>query len=116
MRHRKKVRKLSRPRDQRRALISNQVRDLLFHEEIVTTLPKAKETARFAERMITLAKDSSLHHRRLALAFIRDKKTVSKLFSVIAPRYQNQKGGYTKIIRLGYRRGDSALLCKIKLV
>ena len=66
--------------------------------------------------MITLAKDSSLHHRRVVLSFVKDKKTVNKLFSVIAPRYQNQKGGYTKIVKLGYRRGDSALLCKVKLV
>lgn len=116
MRHRKKNRKLSRTKDQRKALLSNQVRDLLFNEEITTTLPKAKQTARIAERMISLAKDSSLHHRRLALGFIQDKDTVSKLFSVIAPRYQNQKGGYTRIVKLGYRRGDSALVCKVKLV
>lgn len=116
MRHRKKNRKLSRTKDQRKALLSNQVRDLLFNEEITTTLPKAKQTARIAERMISLAKDSSLHHRRLALGFIQDKDTVSKLFSVIAPRYQGQKGGYTRIVKLGYRRGDSALMCKVKLV
>lgn len=116
MRHRKKNRKLSRTKDQRKALLSNQVRDLLFNEEITTTLPKAKQTARIAERMISLAKDSSLHHRRLALGFIQDKDTVSKLFSVIAPRYQDQKGGYTRIVKLGYRRGDSALMCKVKLV
>ncbi|MCD6575064.1 50S ribosomal protein L17 [Candidatus Aerophobetes bacterium] len=116
MRHRKKGKKLSRNRDQRKALLSTQVKDLLFREEIVTTLPKAKETARLAERMITLAKDSSLHHRRLVLSFVKDKETVKKLFSVIAPRYQSQKGGYTKIIKLGYRRGDSALICKVKLV
>lgn len=116
MRHRKKGRKLSRPKDQRRALLSNQVRELLFKEETVTTLPKAKETARLAEKMITLAKDSSLHHRRLVVSFIKDKETAGKLFSVIAPRYQNQKGGYTKIVKLGYRRGDSALICKVKLV
>ena len=86
-----------------------------FKEETVTTLPKAKETARLAEKLISLAKDSSVHHRRLAVSFINDKETVSKLFSVIAPRYESQKGGYTKIIKLGYRRGDSALICKVKL-
>ncbi|MBE0478346.1 50S ribosomal protein L17 [Candidatus Aerophobetes bacterium] len=116
MRHRKKNRKLSRTKDQRRALLSNQVKDLLFKEEITTTLPKAKEAAKLAERMISLAKDSSLHHRRLVLSVVKDKDTVSKLFSIIAPRYQNQKGGYTKIVKLGYRRGDNALLCKVKLV
>jgi len=116
MRHKNKGKKLSRTTDQRKALLSNQVRDLLFNEEITTTLPKAKETARLAERMITLAKDSSLHHRRLVLRVVKDKETVKKLFSVIAPRYQNQQGGYTKIIRIGYRRGDSALMCKVKLV
>ena len=116
MRHRNKNRKLSRTTDQRRALLSNQVKDLLFKEEITTTLPKAKETAKLAERMITLAKNSSVHHRRLVLSVVKDKETVSKLFSIIAPRYQNQKGGYTKVVKLGYRRGDNALLCKVKLV
>jgi len=116
MRHRKKGKKLSRTRDQRRALLANQVSDLLFKEEIITTQAKAKETARLAERMITLAKKNSLHHRRLILRTIKNKEIVSKLFSVIVPRYQNQKGGYTKIIKLGYRRGDSALMCKVKLV
>lgn len=115
MRHRKKNRKLSRTKDQRRALLSNLVKELLFREEIVTTLPKAKEAVKLAEKMITLAKDSSLHHRRLVLGFIKDKETLGKLFSVVAPRYQNQRGGYTKVIKLGYRKGDSALICKVKL-
>jgi len=115
VRHRKKNRQLARTKDQRRALLNNRVKELLFREEIVTTLPKAKETVKLAEKMITLAKDSSLHHRRLVLSFIRDKETLGKLFSVVAPRYQNQKGGYTKVIKLGYRRGDSALICKVKL-
>jgi len=115
VRHRRKNRKLSRTKDQRRALLSNLVKELLFREEIVTTLPKAKETVKLAERMISLAKDSSLHHRRLVLSFIKDKETLGKLFSVVAPRYQNQKGGYTKVIKLGYRKGDSALICKVKL-
>lgn len=116
MRHRKKNRKLSRTRGQRTALLSNQVKALLFNEEMVTTLPKAKETAKLAERMITLAKESSLHHRRLVLGVVKDKQTVTKLFSTIAPRYQSHSGGYTKIVKLGHRRGDNALICKIKLV
>ena len=116
MRHKKKGKKLSRDKDQRRALLSNQVKALLFKEEIITTQAKAKETARLAERMITLAKKNSLHHRRLVLKTVKNKEVVSKLFSVIALRYQNQNGGYTKIIKLGYRRGDNALMCKVKLV
>lgn len=107
---------MSRTKDQRKALLANQVSSLLFREEITTTLPKAKETVKLAERMITLAKDSSIHHRRLVRRVVKDREVVSKLFSVIAPRYQNQKGGYTKIVKLGYRRGDGALMCKVKLV
>ncbi len=116
MRHRKKGKKLGRSKDQREALLSNLTRSLIFYEEIVTTQAKSKEAARFAEKMITLAKDGSLHHRRIALKFIHDKKVVDKLFSVVAPRYQQQKGGYTQIIKLRYRQGDSALMCKVKLV
>jgi len=116
MRHKKKGKKLGRNKDQREALLSNLTKSLIFYEEMVTTQAKSKEAARFAEKMITLAKDGSLHHRRIALKFIRDKKVVDKLFSVVAPRYQGQKGGYTQIIKLGYRQGDSALMCKVKLV
>ncbi|HDN84479.1 50S ribosomal protein L17 [Candidatus Aerophobetes bacterium] len=116
MRHKRKLKKLSRTRDQRRSLLSNQVSNLLFREEITTTLPKAKEMVKLAERMITLAKDPSVHHRRLVRRVVKDRQTVNKLFSVVAPRYQNQKGGYTKIVKIGYRRGDGALICKVKLV
>ncbi len=116
MRHRKKGKKLGRNKDQRKALLSNLTKSLIFYEEIVTTQAKSKEAARFAEKMITLAKDGSLHHRRIVLKFIHDKKVVDKLFSVVAPRYQKQKGGYTQIMKLGYRQGDSALMCKVKLV
>jgi len=116
MRHRKKGRKLGRDKNQREALLSNLVKSLIFYEEIVTTQAKSKEAARFAEKMITLAKDGSVHHRRIVLKFIHDKKVVNKLFSIVAPRYQEQKGGYTQIIKLGYRQGDSALMCKVKLV
>ena len=116
MRHKKKGKKLGRDKDQRKALLFNLVKSLIFYEEIVTTQAKAKETARLAEKMITLAKGGSVHHRRIALKFIRDRKVVSKLFSVVAPRYQEQKGGYTQVIKLGYRQGDSALMCKVRLV
>ncbi len=116
MRHKRKINKLSRPRDQRRALLTGQVRDLIAKEEIITTEAKAKETAKLAERVITLAKQDSVHRRRLAFSIVKDKQVVKKLFSAIAPRYENQKGGYTKIIKIGYRRGDNALMCKVKLV
>jgi large subunit ribosomal protein L17 len=116
MRHHRKGRKLSRTADQRKALLAGQVKDLIYHEEIVTTLPKAKETARFAEHLISLAGEPSLHHRRLVLRYIRDRKTVNKLFSVVAPRYDSQKGGYTSIVRIGLRRGDGATMCRLRLV
>jgi len=116
MRHRKKGKKLERNKAQRKALLSNLVGSLLFHEEIITTKAKAKEAARFCEKMITLAKDNSLHHRRIILRFIRDKKAVEKLFTVLAPRYRERKGGYTQVIRLRYRQGDGALMCKVRLV
>ncbi|RLE07679.1 50S ribosomal protein L17 [Candidatus Aerophobetes bacterium] len=116
MRHRRKGKKLGRDKAQRRALLSNIVKELLFKEEIITTKAKAQEAAILAEKMITLAKENSLHRRRSALSFIRDKKVVEKLFTVVAPRYQERKGGYTQIIKLGYRQGDNSLMCKVRLV
>lgn len=116
MRHKRKEKKLSRTRDQRRALLSGQVKNLITHGEIVTTESKAKETARLAERMISLAKKDSVHHRRIAFKVIKDRETVNRLFSVVASRYGNKNGGYTRITRLGYRRGDNALMCKVRFV
>ena len=116
MKHRKKGKKLGRLRDQRRALLANLVKSLFFYEEITTTKAKAKETARWAEKMITLAKVDSVHRRRNIFRIIRDKKVIKKLFEVVAPRYRERKGGYTKIIKLWHRQGDDALMCKIKLV
>jgi large subunit ribosomal protein L17 len=116
MRHRKKGRKLGRDKDKREALLSNLVKSLFFYEEITTTEAKAKETARWAEKIITLAKVDSVHRRRGVFRVIRDKKVIKKLFDVVAPRYKNRSGGYTKIIRLRYRQGDNALICKVKLV
>jgi len=116
MRHRKKGRKLGRDKDQRKALLTNLVKSLLFYEEIVTTEAKAKETARWAERIITLAKVNSVHRRRNVFKVIQDKKVIKKLFDVVAPRYDNRLGGYTRIIKLRYRQGDNALICKVKLV
>lgn len=116
MRHRKKGRKLGRDKDQRKALLMNLIKSLLFYEEIVTTEAKAKETARWAEKIITLAKVNSVHCRRSVFKVIRDKEVIKKLFDVIAPRYEDRPGGYTRIIKLGYRQGDNALTCKVKLV
>jgi large subunit ribosomal protein L17 len=116
MRHRKKGRKLERNKAQRKTLLSNLVKELLFREEIVTTEAKAVETAILAEKMVTLAKENSLHSRRNVGRFIRDKKVIEKLFTVLGPRYQERKGGYTQIIKLRHRQGDNALMCKIRLV
>lgn len=116
MRHRKKGRKLGRDKDQREALLINLIKSLLFYEEITTTEAKAKEMARWAEKIITLAKVDSVHRRRNAFRIVRDKKVTKKLFDVIAPRYKNRSGGYTKIIKFKYRQGDDALMCRVKLV
>ncbi len=116
MRHRKKGKKLNRDRDHRVMLLRNLAKCLIFHEEIITTQAKASQVARFTERLITLAKRNSLHHRRLVLRFIGDKEITRKLFSTIVPRYQERQGGYTQIIKMGYRQGDNASQCKLKLV
>lgn len=116
MRHKLAGRKLSRPTGQRWALYRNQVTALLGHEKIITTEAKAKEVRSLAEKMITLGKDGSLASRRQALAFITDKKVVDKLFSEIAPSYADRNGGYTRLLKLGPRRGDSAPMVQIELV
>ncbi len=116
MRHKLAGRKLSRPTGQRWALYRNQVTALLAHEKIITTEAKAKEVRSLAEKMITLGKDGSLASRRQALAFITDKKVVDKLFSEIAPGYADRNGGYTRLLKLGPRPGDSAPMVQIELV
>ena len=116
MRHRKTGRKLNRTPSHRKALLRNMVTDLLEHEEMVTTLPKAKELRPYAEKLITLGKRESLHARRRALAVIRRKSVVAKLFDDLAPRYAKRSGGYTRIIKLGNRKGDAAPLAMIELV
>jgi large subunit ribosomal protein L17 len=98
------------------ALYRNQVTALLTHEKIITTEAKAKEVRSLAEKMITLGKDGSLASRRQALAFITDKKMVDKLFSEIAPGYADRNGGYTRLLKLGPRPGDSAPMVQIELV
>ncbi len=116
MRHRVAGRKLSKPTGHRWALYRNQVTALLAHEKIVTTEAKAKEVRSLAEKMITLGKDGSLASRRKALAFITDKKVVDKLFKEIAPKYTDRSGGYTRLLKLGPRPGDSAPMVQIELV
>ena len=116
MRHRHSGRKLNRTSQHRRALFANLANALFKHEQIETTLPKAKDLRPYAERLITLAKKGGLHSRRLVMAKLRDRTTVSKLFSVIAERYTNRPGGYTRVIKSGYRYGDSAPMAVIELI
>ena len=116
MRHKVSGRRLSRPTEHRWALYRNQVTALLDHEKVTTTEAKAKEVRSLAEKMITLAKDGSLASRREALAFITDKKVVDKLFAEIAPGYADRNGGYTRLLKLGPRPGDSAPMVQIELV
>ena len=125
MRHRVSHRKLGRVTEHRIALLRNQAEALIRHERIETTIPKAKELRSFVERLITIAKrgiaggesnGKSLHARRLVLRDIQDRDVVGKLFDTIAPRFEARPGGYTRILRLGYRRGDSAEIAQIELV
>lgn len=116
MRHNCAGRKLSRTTSHRKALMRNMVTSLIEHERIETTLAKAKELRIEAERMITLAKKGDLHARRQALAYIQDKDMVYKLFAEIKDRYLERNGGYTKITKLRYRKGDGAPVSVIELV
>lgn len=116
MRHRNAGRKLNRTAEHRRALFANMAAALFKHEQIVTTLPKAKDLRRVAERLITLAKRGDLHARRLVSARLRDEKMVSKLFDTIGPRYKERNGGYTRVLKAGFRYGDSAPVAVIELV
>ncbi len=125
MRHRVSHRKLGRVTEHRIAMLRNQAAALILHERIETTVPKAKELRPFVERIITLAKrglaagdanGKSLHARRLVLRDIQDRDVVGKLFDTIAPRFEGRPGGYTRILRIGFRRGDSAEVAQIELV
>ncbi len=116
MRHRLSGRKLNRTSTHRKAMFSNMASSLLKHEQIKTTLPKAKELRRFAEKMITLGKRGNLHARRQAFAVLRDDDLVSKLFGVLAERYKDRSGGYTRVLKAGFRYGDSAAMAVIELV
>lgn len=116
MRHRKRTAKLGRKSSHREAFIDNMITSLFKHERIKTTLDKAKEARRFAERMITIAKKNTLHARRLVNRRIKDEEALSKLFSVIAPRFAERNGGYTRIINIGHRLGDGADMVFLELV
>src|ERR1700740_2328514 len=113
MRHGKKTIKLGRKSEHRNLLLANQVCSLIEHSRIRTTLAKAKAVRPFAERMITLGKRNNLHARRLAFAFLRQKEAVRKLFADVAPRSGSRQGGYVRIIKLGPRASDSALMASI---
>ncbi|MCM1370389.1 MAG: 50S ribosomal protein L17 [Clostridium sp.] len=110
-------RKLGRTNKHRRSLLANQTKDLIMYERIETTEERAKETRRFAEKMITYGKDGSLGARRRALAFLQnDTEAVKKVFDDLAKRYENRNGGYTRILKLNERRGDDALEVILELV
>ena len=116
MRHQKKTVKLGRTAEHRKALLANQVCSLIEHQRIKTTLAKAKAVRPLAEKMVTLGKKNSLHARRTALAVLRQKDAVKKLFADIAPRSKERNGGYTRIVKLGQRKSDSAAIAFIEWV
>ena len=116
MKHGDKHRRFNMPKSQRRALFSNLTNALLNHEQITVTLPRAKELRTFADGMISYAKKGDLNSRRLALAFLRDNEVVSKLFSSLAERYKDRNGGYTRVVKAGFRYGDCAPMAIIELV
>jgi len=117
MRHRKGYRKLGRDSAHRMALLRNIVTSLIENERVITTVAKAKEARKFADRMIELAKKDSLHHRRLAYRFIYKKDAVRKLFDILANRFQDRQGGYTRVIKLPNRRkGDGAEMAILEFV
>jgi large subunit ribosomal protein L17 len=116
MRHRLSGRKLNRTGSHRKAMFANMAGSLIRHEQIVTTLPKAKELRRVADRIITLGKRGTLHTRRQAVAFLGDEVLVRKLFGPLAERYKDRSGGYTRVLKAGFRYGDNAPMAVIELV
>lgn len=116
MRHRIKGKKLNRTSTHRKAMLANMSVSLIMHEQIFTTVPKAKSVKPVVEKLITLGKRGDLHARRQALAYLPSKEAVQKLFSVIANRYANRNGGYTRILKAGFRTGDAAPMAMIELV
>ncbi len=116
MRHRIAHRKLNRTASHRKAMFANMSSSLVEHEQIVTTLPKAKELRPFVEKLVTLAKKGDLGSRRIAIARMRNKAQAKKLFDVIGPRYADRSGGYIRIMKAGYRYGDNAPMAVIEFV
>jgi large subunit ribosomal protein L17 len=116
MRHRKLGRRFSRDSGHRQAMFSNMAASLIRHEQIVTTLAKAKDLKRVMDKYITLAKRGDLNSRRLAASRMRDEAMVKKLFETLGPRYKDRAGGYTRVLKAGYRYGDSAAVAVIELV
>ena len=116
MRHGKVHRKFNRKHEHRRAMIANMAAALIKHEQIITTLPKAKDLRPVIEKLVTLGKRGDLHARRQAIAQMRDVAMVKKLFEVIGPRYKQRNGGYTRVLKAGYRYGDCAPVAVIEFV
>jgi len=116
MRHGKTGRKLNRTASHRKALFANMAASLIRHEQIVTTLPKAKELKPIVDKLVTLGKRGDLHARRQAISQIRDKDAVAKLFDILAERYKDRPGGYTRVLKAGFRHGDAAPVAVIELV
>ncbi len=116
MRHGKVYRKLNRTAEHRRAMFANMAAALIKHEQITTTLPKAKELRPIVEKLVTLGKRGGLHARRKAISEIRDVPMVKKLFDVLGPRYKDRNGGYTRVMKAGFRYGDNAPVAVIEFV
>ncbi|MDF1484953.1 50S ribosomal protein L17 [Ramlibacter sp. H39-3-26] len=116
MRHGHGLRKLNRTSEHRLAMLRNMMNSLIEHEVIKTTLPKAKELRRVVEPMITLAKEATLANRRLAFDRLRDRDSVTKLFNVLGPRFKARPGGYTRILKMGFRVGDNAPMALVELL
>src|SRR5262245_52010287 len=116
MRHGKVHRKLNKKPEHRKAMFANMCAALIKHEQISTTLPKAKELRPVVEKLVTLGKRGDLHARRLAIAQVRDVAMVKKLFEVLGPRYKSRNGGYTRVLKAGYRYGDNAPVAVIEFV
>ena len=116
MRHGKKIAKLGRTAPHRKAMLSNMMTSLFINERVTTTQTRAKELKRTAERVLTCAKKGDLHARRQVLRIIADKQVVAKLFDELGPRYKSRNGGYTRLIKLGPRRGDGAFMSIVELV
>ena len=116
MKHKIKGKKLNRTSSHRKALFKNMAQAIIKHEQIITTLPKAKTMKPIVEKLITLAKKGSLHAKRQAYSKLRDDKMVTKLFGTLATRYANRAGGYTRVLKAGYRYGDAAAMAVIELV